>query len=54
MRVLWFRLVLPNAGDFANRNFKANSFGMFPIPAGEIRNMNAGVLKQMVPAYIGL
>ncbi len=44
----------PNAGDFTNRNFKPNTFGMFPIPAGEIRNMNAGVLKQMVPAYIGL
>ncbi len=45
---------ITNAGDFANRNYKPNTFGMFPIPAGEIRNMNAGVLKQMVPAYIGL
>jgi len=44
----------PNAGDFANRTFKANSWGMFPIPASEIRNMNAGVLMQMVPAYAGL
>lgn len=44
----------PNAGDFANRTFKANSWGMFPIPASEIRNMNAGVLMQKVPAYVGL
>ncbi len=44
----------PNAADFGNRSFKADSWGMFPIPAGEIRNMNAGVLKQMVPAYVGL
>lgn len=42
----------PNAGDFANRTFKADSWGMFPIPASEIRNMNSGVLKQMVPAYL--
>lgn len=44
----------PNASDFAPRTFKADSWGMFPIPAGEIRNMNSGVLKQMVPAYVGL
>jgi hypothetical protein len=44
----------PNAGDFGNRTFKANSWGMFPIPASEIRNMNSGVLMQMVPAYAGL
>lgn len=44
----------PNAGDFANRTFKSNSWGMFPIPASEIRNMNSGILKQMVPAYVGL
>jgi hypothetical protein len=45
---------IPNPGDFAVRTFKAETFGMFPIPASEIRNTNAGVLKQMVPAYIGL
>lgn len=44
----------PNASDFAPRTFKPDSWGMFPIPASEIRNMNSGVLKQMVPAYIGL
>jgi len=42
---------IPNPGQFTNRTFKANSWGMFPIPASEIRNMNEGVLKQMVPAY---
>jgi hypothetical protein len=45
---------IPNAGDFGNRTFKSNSWGMFPIPASEIRNMNSGMLKQMVPAYVGL
>jgi hypothetical protein len=44
----------PNAADFAVRTFDPDSWGMFPIPASEIRNMNSGVLKQMVPAYIGL
>lgn len=43
-----------NAGDFTNRAFKANTWGMFPIPASEIRNMNTGVLMQKVPAYTGL
>jgi hypothetical protein len=43
---------IPNAGDFTGRNWNGNeSWGMFPIPAGEIRNMNTGVMKQMVPAY---
>ncbi len=48
---LSFLPAIPNAGDFAGRTFKANSWGMFPIPASEIRNTNSGVLKQFVPAY---
>ena len=42
---------IANASDFAIRTFKATTWGMFPIPASEIRNTNEGVLKQMVPAY---
>jgi hypothetical protein len=42
---------IPNAQDFTGRNFKPNTWGMFPIPASEIRNTNEGVLKQFVPAY---
>jgi hypothetical protein len=42
---------IPNPADFTARTFKANSWGMFPIPANEIRNVNAGVRKQMVAAY---
>ncbi len=42
---------IPNPADFAPRLFKANTFGMFPIPAGDIRNANKDVMKQMVPAY---
>jgi hypothetical protein len=42
---------IPNSEHFTNRTYKPNTFGMFPIPASEIRNMNSGVLKQMVPAY---
>ena len=42
---------IPNPSDFVPRVFKANTFGMFPIPASEIRNGNKDVLKQMVPAY---
>jgi hypothetical protein len=45
---------IPNPGDFTGRTFKANSWGMFPIPASEIRNMNSGVLQQKVTAYVGL
>lgn len=41
----------PNASDFAVRTFNPNTWGMFPIPASEIRNTNKDVLKQMVPAY---
>ena len=40
-----------NPQHFTNRTYKTGTFGMFPIPASEIRNTNAGVLKQMVPAY---
>ena len=40
-----------NPQHFTNRTYKPDTFGMFPIPASEIRNTNEGVLKQMVPAY---
>ena len=40
-----------NANDFLGRTFKAETWGMFPIPAGEIRNTNQGSLSQFVPAY---
>ena len=33
------------------RQFITNTWGMLPIPAGEIRLMNEGVLKQFVPAF---
>jgi len=42
---------VPNPSHFAPRTFKAETWGMFPIPASEIRNTNEGVLKQYVPAY---
>lgn len=42
---------IPNPSHFTPRTFKADTWGMFPIPASEIRNTNEGVLKQMVPAY---
>ncbi len=42
---------IPNAADFAVRTYNPNTWGMFPIPASEIRNTNKDVLKQMVPAY---
>ncbi|MDP2889047.1 MAG: RagB/SusD family nutrient uptake outer membrane protein [Bacteroidota bacterium] len=42
---------IPNPADFAVRTYNPNTWGMFPIPASEIRNTNEGVLKQMVPAY---
>ena len=41
----------PNKQDFVGREFDAQTFGMFPIPGVEIRNTNAGVLKQYVPKY---
>jgi hypothetical protein len=40
-----------NPQHFTNRTYKPDTFGMFPIPASEIRNTNEGMLKQMVPAY---
>lgn len=40
-----------DAAHFTPRTFKADTWGMFPIPASEIRNTNEGVLQQMVPAY---
>lgn len=42
---------LPNQSHFTPRTFKAETWGMFPIPASEIRNTNEGVLTQFVPAY---
>jgi len=42
---------VPNLSHFTPRTFKANTWGMFPIPASEIRNTNEGVLQQFVPAY---
>ena len=42
---------IPNPEHFVVRTFDPDSWGMFPIPASEIRNMSSGVLKQMVPAY---
>jgi len=40
-----------NLSHFTPRTFKTNTWGMFPIPASEIRNTNDGVLQQFVPAY---
>ncbi|MFN8255312.1 MAG: RagB/SusD family nutrient uptake outer membrane protein [Bacteroidales bacterium] len=42
---------VPNASDFANRDYKDGFWGMLPIPASELRNTNPGVLNQFVPAY---
>jgi hypothetical protein len=42
---------LPNESEFAPRNFKPESYGMFPIPSSEIKNMNSNTLKQFIPAY---
>lgn len=39
-----------NKPDFAVRAFNPATYGMFPIPAGEIRNTN-GKLQQFIPAY---
>jgi len=39
-----------NAPDFALRAFNAQTYGMFPIPASEIRNTN-GKFAQYIPAY---
>jgi hypothetical protein len=40
-----------NKIDFANRFFDPLTWGMLPIPASEIRLMDAGVLNQFVPAF---
>ncbi len=42
---------VPNPSHFEPRVFKADTWGMFPIPDHDIRNTNEGVLMQMVPAY---
>lgn len=42
---------IPNPSDFAIRTYNPNTWGMFPVPASEIRNTNKDVLKQMIPAY---
>ncbi len=42
---------IENEQEFAGREFKTNTWGMLPIPAGEIRNTNEGVLSQYVPAF---
>lgn len=38
-------------GDFEGREFIQTTWGMLPIPAGEIRLADEGVLKQFVPAF---
>ncbi len=42
---------IQNAQDFEGFSFNSDSYGMFPIPATEIRNTNEGVLEQKIPAY---
>lgn len=43
---------ISNSEDFNGRSFDGyDSWGMFPVPASEIRNTNDGVLMQYVPAY---
>lgn len=42
---------LTNEEDFYQRTFDTQSYGMFPIPITEIRNMNSNTLKQFIPAY---
>lgn len=42
---------IPNKAEFTGRLFDPQTYGMFPIPGSEIRNCNAGVLKQYVPKY---
>jgi hypothetical protein len=48
-------IVLPdgitNVTDFQDIKFVENTWGMYPIPASEIRSTNSGVLKQFIPAY---
>lgn len=42
---------IPNAADFQDIKFVENTWGMYPIPASEIRKTNAGALKQYIPAF---
>lgn len=42
---------ITNASDFQDIKFDKTTYGMYPIPAHEIRNTNSGVLKQFIPAY---
>jgi starch-binding outer membrane protein, SusD/RagB family len=42
---------ISNPTDFAGRSFNVNTWGMLPIPASEIRLVNAGMLAQQVPAF---
>lgn len=39
-----------NVADFVARPFTANSYGMYPIPASEIRN-SGNFVQQFIPAY---
>jgi hypothetical protein len=40
-----------NASDFQDIKFDINTYGMYPIPASEIRSTNSGDLKQFIPAF---
>jgi hypothetical protein len=42
---------ISNAADFQDIKFDKKTWGMFPIPATEIRSTNSGTLKQFIPAY---
>lgn len=42
---------IPNPEDFQGFGLNPDTYGMFPIPAAEIRNTNDGVLQQQIPAY---
>ena len=42
---------IPNTADFQDIKFVENTWGMYPIPASEIRSTNTGDLKQFVPAF---
>jgi len=39
-----------NPADFVSRPYVDDTYGMFPIPAGEVRNTN-GSLQQFIPAF---
>ena len=42
---------IPNPTDFQDIKFNKNTYGMYPIPATEIRSTNSGDLKQYIPAF---